>query len=135
MRLITAVSGVRIPAPAPPSSCFGVRPLLRRVLRSMCAQSLVASGDRVAIAVSGGADSVALAWLMHDLQASGEAPFRLAGLLHLNHHLRGAESDRDEAFVRALGERVGLVVDVADRDVTAEARASHRSIEAAAREA
>jgi tRNA(Ile)-lysidine synthase len=101
----------------------------------MCAQALVASGDRVAIAVSGGADSVALAWLMHDLQASGEAPFRLVGLLHLNHHLRGAESDRDEAFVRALGERLGLVVDVAHRDVTAEARASHRSIEAAAREA
>src|SRR5579864_3074290 len=135
MRLITAVSGVRIPAPAPTSSSFGVRPLLRRLLRVMHAQALVAPGDRVAIAVSGGADSVALAWLMHDLQASGAAAFSLAGVVHLNHCLRGAESDRDEAFVRALGERLGLAVDVARRDIAADARAAHRSIEATAREA
>jgi tRNA(Ile)-lysidine synthase len=96
---------------------------------------LVAPGDRVAIAVSGGADSVALAWLMRDLQASGEAAFSLAGVVHLNHCLRGGESDRDEAFVRALSERLGLAVDVARRDVAADARAAHRSIEAAARAA
>jgi tRNA(Ile)-lysidine synthase len=101
----------------------------------MRTQALVAPGDRVAIAVSGGADSVALAWLMHDLQASGEAAFSLAGVVHLNHCLRGAESDRDEAFVRALSERLGLAVDVARRDVAAAARAAHRSIEATAREA
>jgi tRNA(Ile)-lysidine synthase len=101
----------------------------------MRAQALVAPGDRVAIAVSGGADSVALAWLMHDLQASGEAGFGLAGLVHLNHGLRGAESDRDEAFVCALGERLELAVDVARRDIAADARAAHRSIEATAHEA
>ena len=101
----------------------------------MRAQALVAPGDRVAIAVSGGADSVALAWLLHDLQASGEAAFSLAGLVHLNHGLRGAESDRDEAFVRALGERLGLAVDVARRDIAADARVAHRSIEATAHEA
>jgi tRNA(Ile)-lysidine synthase len=101
----------------------------------MRAQALVAPGDRVAIAVSGGADSVALAWLMHDLQASGEAAFTLAGVVHLNHCLRGAESDRDEAFVRALSERLGLAVDIARRDIAADARAAHRSIEATAREA
>jgi tRNA(Ile)-lysidine synthase len=96
---------------------------------------LVAPGDRVAVAVSGGADSVALAWLMHDLRASGEAAFSLVGLVHLNHCLRGAESDRDEAFVRALSGRLGLAVEVARRDVSADARAAHRSIEAAARAA
>lgn len=89
----------------------------------------------MALAVSGGADSVALAWLMHEIEASGEGTFRLAGLVHVNHGLRGAESDRDEAFVRALGERLGLTVDVARRDVTADARAAHRSIEATARDA
>jgi tRNA(Ile)-lysidine synthase len=101
----------------------------------MRAQALVAPGDRVAIAVSGGADSVALAWLLHDLEASGEAAFSLAGLVHVNHGLRGAESDRDEFFVCALGERLGLAVDVARRDIAADARAARRSIEATARDA
>jgi tRNA(Ile)-lysidine synthase len=101
----------------------------------MRAQALVAPGDRVAVAVSGGADSVALAWLLHDLQASAEAAFSLAGVVHVNHCLRGAESDRDEAFVRALSERLGLAVEVARRDVAADARAARRSIEATAREA
>jgi tRNA(Ile)-lysidine synthase len=96
---------------------------------------LVAPGQRVALAVSGGADSVALTWLMHDLVTAGDLPVVLAGLVHLNHGLRGAESDRDEAFVRALGDRLGLVVDIGRADVGALARAAKRSIEAVARDA
>jgi tRNA(Ile)-lysidine synthase len=50
---------------------------------------------RVGVAVSGGADSV---FLLHALRELGVA----VAVLHVNHGLRGAESDRDEAFVRAL---------------------------------
>jgi tRNA(Ile)-lysidine synthase len=89
----------------------------------------------VAIAVSGGADSVALTWILRDLVDAGELGVTIAGLVHLNHGLRAAESDADEAFVRALGERLGLPVEVARGDVAADARAARRSIEAAAREA
>jgi tRNA(Ile)-lysidine synthase len=53
------------------------------------------------VAVSGGIDSVVLCELCH--QAA--VPFSMA---HCNFQLRGAESDRDEAFVKTLGERYGV---------------------------
>ena len=58
---------------------------------------LIPPGSTVLCAVSGGADSVCLLHLLHRLQ--GEIPFTLAAA-HYNHRLRGAESDRDEDFVR-----------------------------------
>ncbi|MBK9242389.1 MAG: tRNA lysidine(34) synthetase TilS [Acidobacteria bacterium] len=88
------------------------------------------SGHRVAAAVSGGADSVAMAlWLRAH---SGQPPHHstLAGLIHVNHHLRGAESDRDEAFCRALADRLGVPIDVVDAPIVPRAA---RSPEAAAR--
>jgi tRNA(Ile)-lysidine synthase len=60
---------------------------------------------RVGVAVSGGADSV---FLLHALRELGVA----VAVLHVNHGLRGAESDRDEAFVRALAVQYGLPVRV-----------------------
>ena len=63
---------------------------------------MLADSGRIGVAVSGGADSVAL------LHALGELyPARPICVVHLNHCLRGEESDRDEAFVRALAERLG----------------------------
>ncbi len=66
---------------------------------------MLGQGAQVGVAVSGGADSVVL---LHVLQ-------RLAGrfgagltVLHVNHHLRGGESDGDEAFVRSLANSLGL---------------------------
>lgn len=58
----------------------------------------------VLVAVSGGADSVALARALAGLK---EGKGRLI-LAHFNHRLRGAESDADEAFVHDLGVRLGL---------------------------
>jgi tRNA(Ile)-lysidine synthase len=89
-------------------------------------------GHSVAAAVSGGADSVALAlWLraQHD-RAPGRVTF--AGIIHVNHKLRGDESDRDEAFCRALAERLGVAIEVIDAPV---ANATGRSPESAARAA
>lgn len=63
------------------------------------------AGARIGVAVSGGADSVALLDLLHQLG------YPLA-VLHVNHGLRGAESDEDERFVRTLAERFGLPVDI-----------------------
>ena len=63
------------------------------------------AGDRVAAAVSGGADSVALLWLLLELRSELGIVLSVA---HVNHKLRGAESDEDEGFVRELAGRHGL---------------------------
>jgi tRNA(Ile)-lysidine synthase len=62
-------------------------------------------GARLGVAVSGGADSVALLEILSELGY----PLRI---LHVNHGLRGAESDADEQFVRSLAARRSLPVEV-----------------------
>jgi tRNA(Ile)-lysidine synthase len=92
---------------------------------------LFGPGDRIAVAVSGGADSVALSLLLRDLAPQLGAA--VAGLIHVNHGLRGADADADESFCRALATRLGLPFDVHRADVAELARTRHVSIEAAAR--
>lgn len=66
-------------------------------------------GDVILLGLSGGPDSVALLHLLRELQPT--AGFQLAGA-HLNHRLRGAESDRDEAFVREMCARLPIELNV-----------------------
>jgi tRNA(Ile)-lysidine synthase len=73
--------------------------LLDRVAGIISRYSMLEPGDRVGVAVSGGADSVVLLHLLHLL--APRLQITLA-LLHVNHQLRGAESDADEEFVGAL---------------------------------
>ena len=84
-------------------------------------------------AVSGGSDSVALAFLLRDLAARGELV--LAGIAHLNHHVRAEEADGDAAFCRALAARLGVPAIVSDANVPADAREHGVSIEVAGRHA
>ena len=105
----------------------------RRVARTVRRRRLLSAGDRVAVAVSGGSDSVALAWLVHELAA--ERRWVPVGLLHVNHLLRGDASDADDAFCRALAERIGWPFESVRVDVAAMARDRGCSIEVAARDA
>lgn len=88
---------------------------------------------RVLAAVSGGSDSVAMAFVLRELAAAGD--FQLAGVSHVNHHVRGAASDGDEAFCRALAARLEVPVVIAHADVPALAREHRQSIEVAGRHA
>ena len=88
---------------------------------------------RVVAAVSGGSDSVALAFVLRDMAAKGDIV--LAGLAHLNHHIRGAEADADVQFVRGLADTLGVPAIVADADVPADANEHEVSIEVAGRHA
>ena len=78
------------------------------------------------IALSGGADSVALLLLMLE---KGQAE----AAAHCHFGLRGAESDRDEAFVRRLCEERGVKLHVRRFDTRAEAARTGESVEMAAR--
>jgi len=112
-------------------------------------ERLISPGDRLLLAVSGGLDSVVLCELMHRLrpwQVSGlTSPETLStargreaaldfSIVHCNFQLRGAESERDEAFVGKLGERYGREVLIKRFDTNAYAASRKVSVQVAARE-
>ena len=100
------------------------------VLSYIRRHQLLRSGDRVGVAVSGGADSVALLRIL--LRLAPELGVVLS-VVHLNHKLRGAESDADEAFVRELTVTHGLQFHSQSADVKAHAASKKLSLETAAR--
>ncbi len=71
----------------------GLQPLPQSVLEYVRKHELLKAGDRVGVAVSGGADSVALFRLLLELR--GEIGLVLS-VVHFNHKLRGEESDEDD---------------------------------------
>ena len=102
-----------------------------RWLKEMERQGLFHSGQRVGVAVSGGPDSVLLLHFMRDLAL--EWGITLA-VVHFNHHLRGAESDADESFVRSLADSIGIAFIGGEAEVARVAREKKRNLEATARE-
>lgn len=85
-------------------------------------------GDKVVCAVSGGADSMALLWAMYLLKDKLQIELSAA---HFNHHLRGEESDRDEAFVADFCKGYGIPFTAGSGRVVS----GKKGLEAAAREA
>ena len=73
--------------------------MLNKLLQALRRHEMVMPGERVICAVSGGADSMALLWSFYLLKEKLDITLTAA---HFNHGLRGAESDRDEAFVRGF---------------------------------
>lgn len=101
--------------------------------KALCAlrqYSLFSQGDRIAVGVSGGADSVALLRFLAALRP--QFGWDLV-VCHIHHGLRGAEADRDECFVRALAEQLGLPCAVSRIDAAALALRDHISVEEAGR--
>lgn len=89
--------------------------------------NLLEDTRRVLIALSGGADSVALLCVLKDLGVDAVA-------VHCNFHLRGDESMRDENFVRELTSGLGIDCHFIDFDVYEYAAKHHLSLEMACRE-
>lgn len=93
-------------------------------------QQLFCPGDRVTLAVSGGADSMAMLHFLWHHRSIWDLTITCA---HFNHQLRGAESDRDEAFVRAVCAEQGIAFVCGSQDVAAYAKKTGQGLEAAAR--
>ena len=102
--------------------------MLNKLLSFIRQQNMIAEGDRIICAVSGGADSVALLFAMYLLKEKLNMQLEAA---HFNHHLRGEESDRDEAFVREFCDRYDIPLHVGGGEVVA----GKKGLEAAARDA
>jgi tRNA(Ile)-lysidine synthase len=102
--------------------------LVRQYVRQL---RLLQPGDRVAVAVSGGADSVALLRALKELKQDLGIVLSVA---HFHHGIRGAEADADREFVRALADRLGLELHLGAADAPAHARSQRISLETAARD-
>ena len=102
-----------------------------KVLSAVKRFSLLSGGERVTVALSGGADSVSLLFALLRLQKKLDITVSAA---HFNHMIRGAEADRDEAFARNLCERIGVPFIAGRGDVPRYAAENKISEEAAARE-
>lgn len=107
--------------------------LAGRVLATIRRRGLCPEGARVVAAVSGGSDSVGLAHLLAELSAAGA--LQLVGVAHVNHRLRGADSDRDAEFCARVAADCRVPLDVETCEVAELAARPGRSLEEAAREA
>lgn len=102
----------------------------QKVYRYLCEYDLLAPGDDVTVALSGGADSVALLWVLRTLAPRLGIRLRAA---HYHHGIRGAEADRDAEFCRKLCDDWQIPFSVERGDAPARARQTGESLEEAAR--
>ena len=91
---------------------------------------MIRPGDRIVAGISGGADSVCLLFLLKEL--CGEKGAALSAV-HVNHCLRGAEADGDEAYVRELCGSLEVPLSVRSFDVQGRAKREHLTLEEAGR--
>jgi tRNA(Ile)-lysidine synthase len=106
-------------------------PLESRVLKVIREQGLIPTPQRILVAVSGGPDSVCLLHALYLLRDELKIDLHIA---HLNHQLRGAESEADAAYVSELAGQLNLPAIIEKRDVEAYQAKRRLSLEEAARE-
>ena len=106
-------------------------PLEPRVLDFIQQHHLVSANEKLVVAVSGGADSVCLLHILVGLKEKLKLKLHLA---HLNHQLRGAESDADADYVSDLARKLGIPATIERRDVKGYQKEQRLSLEEAARE-
>ncbi len=92
-------------------------PLLDKIRKTLNSHNMVASGDKVLVALSGGSDSVALLGLLREL--SEELGIELFAA-HLNHLARGEDSYRDAQFAKEICEQWNIKSYFAEIDVKKE---------------
>lgn len=100
--------------------------MLTKVLHTINRYNMLSPGDNVCVALSGGADSVSLLLALMEL---GYKPYAV----HVNHCLRGSESDKDEEFCINLCQKYGVELFVERVDVLSFSRENRLSTEEGAR--
>lgn len=104
--------------------------MVHKVKTTIIKYGMLSHSSDVMVALSGGADSVCLLYALYHLKE--ELGITLSAF-HLNHCLRGEESDRDETFVRELCKRLDIPLIVERADITSLAEERGESIELCAR--
>jgi len=104
--------------------------LITKARKTIDRHKMLKPGDRVIVALSGGPDSVALLLVLLELKKEFKLSLHVA---HVNHKLRGKESDQDQAFVRKLCSDLKLKLHSRSFQVKKEAKKSKLSVEECAR--
>jgi tRNA(Ile)-lysidine synthase len=107
---------------------MAVLPVLERIAQTIARHRMFEHAQQVGVAVSGGADSVCLLYVLLELAPRWDLHL---SVLHLDHGLRGEESRQDAEFVRGLAGRLGLPLCLRETSVGQ----SPDNLEQAAREA
>lgn len=97
-----------------------------RALETIQRHHLLTPGAAVIVAVSGGADSMALLFFLNEIREEFHLTLSAA---HINHGLRGAEADRDELLVRNTCKRLKIPLSILHTDVAQEAKQTGEGIE------
>jgi tRNA(Ile)-lysidine synthase len=103
---------------------------LKEVRQTIAHYDLLNKGGKILVAVSGGPDSVALLYALLEIRKEFDLHLCVA---HLNHKLRGGESDDDQKFVKDLASNLNLRFFSKSVDVRKEAKKRKLSLEQAAR--
>ena len=106
--------------------------MLRVLTEQIRRHELIKPGGTVVLAVSGGADSMALLHLLAALGRQSDWQLELS-VAHFNHGLRGVDSDADAEFVRGAAEGLRLTCDVERREIRTLAQAARAGIEETSR--
>jgi len=105
--------------------------MLKQMLQTIKKHNLINVNDKIVVAVSGGADSVAL---LHGLHALKDTYNLELFVCHLNHQLRGEDADGDAGYVKELSDSLDIKSYIYSRDVASLAKEMKMSFEEAARE-
>lgn len=126
-----AVPQIVLLAGEKPVTSFPIMNLIDKVKKIIEKEKLIEEGDRVLLGASGGIDSTTLLFVL--LEIRNKLPFEL-GIAHVNHLLRGIESDRDEDFTKTLADRYSIPCYIKKIDVKKHAKKSGMSIQHAGRD-
>ena len=100
------------------------------MLEYLIEDKIVEKEDRIAVGVSGGADSMVLLWALLDKQKQIGFYFEV---VNINHHIRGAESDRDSLFVEEFCKKRKIPYKIIDVDVLKLKKDEKKTLEESAR--
>ncbi|MBR1581123.1 MAG: hypoxanthine phosphoribosyltransferase [Selenomonadaceae bacterium] len=104
--------------------------MIKKFIDGCLKQGIINVGEKIVVAVSGGADSIALADLLHRARQRFKLELTIA---HYEHGLRGADSIADADFVKQFARDRSIDCIIEHGDVQSYAAAHHQSIETAAR--
>ena len=105
--------------------------MLNKIKEMIDKRGMFKRGQSLLLAVSGGPDSVAMLFALHGLSNKLNLDLYIA---HINHKLRGAESDKDQNYVERLSRKLNIPLFVLKKDTKSFAKKNKLSIEDAARQ-